>query len=282
MDMKDVRIVRAFWGNDFSEVPKKPQFNELVYVFGKENQAKLLIAELGTLTNKESFVNILLHCEINFCCIDQPFVDHTILEALYKHSRIQKQVHGRLIKAGLEKTSAKSGNPHAAEVISQVNKPKIDAAIIFAFLLQPIIVHYKEQGFSQRQMVKSLNEEGFTAPEGGRWVLSQLQKVLDRVKLNEVVTQIKALIESLLVQQKNNQEIAEELNLQQIPALKKSSWDEVQVAKVLFRLEQIQDIEYINKFTMNLLPIFHEFKHRNYTPTQILQYFENTKIAINV
>lgn len=40
MDMKDVRIVRAFWGTDFSEVPKKPQFNELVYVFGKENQAK--------------------------------------------------------------------------------------------------------------------------------------------------------------------------------------------------------------------------------------------------
>ena len=37
-------------------------------------------------------------------------------------------------------TSAKSGNPNAAEVISKVNKPKIDTAIVFAFLLEPIII----------------------------------------------------------------------------------------------------------------------------------------------
>ena len=39
--MQDVKIIRAFWGTDFSEVPTTPQFNELVYVFGKQNQAVL-------------------------------------------------------------------------------------------------------------------------------------------------------------------------------------------------------------------------------------------------
>jgi hypothetical protein len=101
---------------------------------------------------------------------------------------VQRKLHGQLIREGLKMTSAKSGNPNAAEVISKVNKPKIDVAIVFADLLQPIIADYKRKGYSQRQMVKTLNEEGFTAPEGGKWVLSQLQKVLDRVRLNEVCT----------------------------------------------------------------------------------------------
>ena len=161
----------------------------------KEKNATLIIGELGTLTSKESFVNILLTAKINFYCCDQPFVNQDILDALYKHSQVQKKVHSRLIREGLGKTSAKSGNPNAAEVIGKVNKPKIDAAIVFAFLLQPIVAHYKQQGYSQRQMVKSLNEEGFTAPEGGKWVLSQLQKVLDRVKINEVVMQIKPIVD---------------------------------------------------------------------------------------
>lgn len=38
--MKDIKIVRAFWGTDFSEVPKKPKFNEIVYVFGAANSIK--------------------------------------------------------------------------------------------------------------------------------------------------------------------------------------------------------------------------------------------------
>jgi len=247
----------------------------------KEKQATLLIAELGTLTSKETFVNTLLHCNVNFYCCDQPFVDHGILDALYKHSQVQKEVHGRLIREGLEKTSAKSGNPNAAEVISKVNKPKIDAAIVFAFLLQPIVTNYKQQGYSQRQMVKSLNEEGFTAPEGGKWVLSQLQKVLDRVKINEVVMQTKSIVEPLLSANYSSNDIAEELNKQSIPAIKKSIWDESQVNKILFRLEQIKDIENINKFVLNLLPVIHEFKSRNYSSKQMLQYFENNNITIN-
>lgn len=247
----------------------------------KEAQATLLIAELGTLTSKETFVNILLQGNVKFYCCDQPFVDHDILDALHKHSQVQKKVHGRLIKEGLEKTSAKSGNPNAAEVISKVNKPKIDAAIVFAFLLQPIVNNYKQQGFSQRQMVKSLNEEGFTAPEGGKWVLSQLQKVLDRVKINEIVMQTKTIIEPLLNNNHTVEQIIEELNRQQIPAIKKSSWDEAQVNKVLFRLEQIKDIENINKFVINLLPVLHEFKSKNYSSKQILQSLENHGITIN-
>jgi len=247
----------------------------------KEQKATLIISELGTLSKNDSFVNLLLNSAIEFYFCDQPFVTNNILDALNKHSKFERTKHSELIRAGLKNTSAKSGNPNAAEVIGKVNKPKIDAAIVFAFLLQPIVTLYKQLGYSQRQMVKSLNEEGFTAPEGGKWVLSQLQKVLDRVKINEAVMQTKPIIESLLDNNFTAAHIAEELNKQQIPAIKKTAWDEGQVNKVLTRLEQIKDIENINKFVLTLLPVIHEFKSRNYSSQQILQNIEKHGIKIN-
>ena len=246
----------------------------------KDKNATLLIAELGTLTSNEMFTQTLLESGVSFYCCDQPFVNQVILEALYKHAQVQRKLHGKLIREGLKMTSAKSGNPNAAEVISKVNKPKIDTAIIFAFLLQPIIGDYKRKGYSQRQMVKTLNEEGFTAPEGGKWVLSQLQKVLDRVRLNEIAMEVKPVIEELAKNNPTDAEIVEELNRKGITSLKRTLWDESQVKKLLARLAQIKDIELINKFVLDLLPIIHEFRRQNLSITDMLKQFEKSGLLI--
>lgn len=246
----------------------------------REQRATLIIAELGTLTNNEAFSKVLLNAEIEFYCCDQPFVNKVILEALQKHAQVQRKLHGKLIREGLKMTSAKSGNPNAAEVISKVNKPKIDTAIVFAFLLQPIIADYRRKGYSQRQMVKTLNDEGFTAPEGGKWVLSQLQKVLDRVRLNELVTDNKALLENLLQQGLSEAAIAEQLNSNGVSSLKRSAWDELQVKKLLVRFEQIRDIEHINRFVLDLLPILHEFNRKQLTAVDMLKQFEQSGMPV--
>jgi hypothetical protein len=236
----------------------------------KARDATLVIAELGTLTNNETFSQLLLDSGVTFYCCDQPFVNHLILEALHKHAQVQRKLHGQLIREGLKMTSAKSGNPNAAEVISKVNKPKIDVAIVFADLLQPIIADYKRKGYSQRQMVKALNEEGFTAPEGGKWVLSQLQKVLDRVRLNEVSREVRNLIEPLRSNSYNEQQIAEELNSKGVSSLKRTTWDETQVKKLTARLDQIRDIEMINKFVLDLLPVLHAYRNRGLSALEML------------
>lgn len=246
----------------------------------KLRNATLVIAELGTLTNNEAFSQLLLDSGVQFYCCDQPFVNHVILEALHKHAQVQRKLHGQLIREGLKMTSAKSGNPNAAEVISKVNKPKIDVAIVFADLLQPIIADYKRKGYSQRQMVKTLNEEGFTAPEGGKWVLSQLQKVLDRVRLNEVSREVRAVTEQLRGNACTEQQIAEELNAKGISSLKRSTWDESQVKKLLARLDQIRDIEMINKFVLDLLPLLHAYSDRGLNALEILAEF--AKAGLNV
>jgi hypothetical protein len=247
----------------------------------KQKKATLLIAELGTLTSNDSFTQLLLISGVPFHCIDQPFVNQTILEALSKHAEVQRKLHGKLIREGLKMTSAKSGNPNAAEVISKVNKPKIDTAIVFAFLLQPIIQDYRRKGYSQRQMVKTLNEEGFTAPEGGKWVLSQLQKVLDRVRLNEIATELKGALDGFNNQGLSPQAIAEAFNTKTIPPLKQPGWDEAQVKKLQDRVQQIQDIVLVNRFVLDLLPLLHEYRRRDLSSTDMLMEFQKAGMTIH-
>lgn len=246
----------------------------------KRRGAALLIAELGTLTGNETFTQILLESGQKFHCCDQPFVNQTILEALSKHAEVQRKLHGKLIREGLKMTSAKSGNPNAAEVISKVNKPKIDTAIVFAFLLQPIIHDYRQKGYSQRQMVKTLNDEGFTAPEGGRWVLSQLQKVLDRVRLNEIATECKPLLAEWAEEGLTASQIADNLNSRGIASLKRTNWDEQQVKKLQDRLQQIQDIVLINRFVLHLLPTLHEYRRRKLSAEAIMKEFHKAGMPI--
>jgi DNA invertase Pin-like site-specific DNA recombinase len=269
----------------FIEIPESKKNNkwpqlEKAIDYAKAKNATLVVAELGALTNNETFSQLLLDSGIAFHFCDQPYVDRKILEGLHKHAQVLRKLHGKLIKEGLKHTSAKSGNPNAAEVISKVNKPKIDVAIVFADLLQPIIADYKRKGYSQRQMVKALNEEGFTAPEGGKWVLSQLQKVLDRVRLNEVARDLRNTVEPLRANALSDAGIAEELNTKGISSLKRTTWDEAQVKKLLARLDQIKDIELINKFVLDLLPLLHAYRSRGLSAIEMLQEFEAAGLPI--
>lgn len=264
---------------DYRRTAKWPQLQKAIEAC-KRQSATLLILELGTLASNEGFSQSLLETNVKFHCMDQPFVDRNILEALSKHAQVQRKLHGKLIREGLKMTNAKSGNPNAAEVISKVNKPKIDTAIVFAFLLQPIIQDYRRKGFSQRQMVKMLNDEGFTAPEGGKWVLSQLQKVLDRVRLNEIATEIKPLMETLSNETKSAQELADVLNAKGIQSLKRGPWDDSQVKKLLDCIEQIEDVVQINRFVLNLLPVLKEFKRRQLNPWEMLKELHQAGLPI--
>lgn len=279
------RIPKGEIIGSFTESPenrrtaKWPQLQKALELC-RQRKATLLIMELGTLSNNESFTHLLLKSGIAFHCIDQPFVNQPILEALSKHAEVQRKLHGKLIREGLKLTSAKSGNPNAAEVISKVNKPKIDTAIVFAFLLQPIIQDYRRKGYSQRQMVKTLNEEGFTAPEGGKWVLSQLQKVLDRVRLNEIATELKPTVEDLIAKGQSYSTIAETLNTKALPPIKQPAWDDGQVKRLHDRIQQIQDIMSVNRFVLELLPLLHEYRRLDMSTTDILMEFQKVGFGI--
>jgi hypothetical protein len=256
-----------------------PELTKAIALCRNKN-AVLVIGEIGNLTNNFAFAEALAESEITFFCCDLTFLDRENFKVIRQHAQVQRQLHGELIKAGLQQTNAKSGNPNAAEVISKVNKPKIDTAIVFACLLHPIIADYRRKGCSQRQMVKMLNDEGFTAPEGGKWVLSQLQKVLDRVRLNELAFEHRDLVTELLAKNYTETQISEEFNNLGISSLKRGAWDETQVKKLINRLEQIQDIESINQFVLNLLPIIHSYRNNGQSAIEIMNKFDQIGLVI--
>lgn len=234
------------------------------------NQSHLIIGELKNLTRNEAFTHQILRLigeertdqeasadqfKGEFYCCDQPFVSVENFLVLTQHAKEQRKLHGQLIKEGLSKTQLKSGNPHASEIIAQVNRPKMDNAIVFALLLQPVIAEYESRGYSQRKMVTALNEEGFTAPEGGHWVLSQFQKVLERVHLNEIALRCEKYLLEYRARGLNDIDIAVKLNEYGIPGPKGESWDPDWVAKVSDRIHQIHDIIRFNEFVLALSPI---------------------------
>ncbi len=235
-------------------------------------QADLILAEIKNLTGNEHFSDLLLNFAAaprSLYCCDQPFINTDTLSAVVEHARVQRSQHGSLIKAGLKRSHAKSGNPHALEEINRVNRPKISHAIIYSLLLHPIIEEYAQNGYSQRKMVEMLNLEGYTAPEGGTWVLSQLQKMLERMKVNQTAL----LLESRLTQELDSglteTQIAERLNQEQkiIPPRGKEAWTEDLVSSIYKRSVQIRDILKFNQLIIELTPILNQYHIDEITET---------------
>lgn len=237
--------------------------------YAVEHKCILVIAKIQTLTSNRSFAELIdnylcshskdFEFKPDIYCCDQPFIRGENFTAIVSHSMQQKKMHGELIKAGLNRSNCKSGNPNAVNIINQVNKPKIDSAIVFALTLSPVINYYQSQGLSQRQMVNQLNDDGFTAPEGGKWVLSQLQKVLNRIKFNEAAIALEKQVNQFKERNLNDEQICHQLNSLSVPAPKGKEWTEELVQKIKERIRQIHNIIEFHEFIINLSPILDKY-----------------------
>ena len=229
------------------------------------DQADLVIPEIKNLISNKYFSDLLLNCinqnRLLFCC-DQPFIHAGTLSAVVEHNKQQRSQHGDLIKAGLKRSHAKSGNPHAIDELNRVNKSKISHAIIYSLLLHPIIEDYAQNGYSQRKMVDMLNLEGYSAPEGGTWVLSQLQKMLERMKVNQTALLLESRLSQEFASGLNSEQIAQKLNQEKkvIPPRSQDSWTEDLVNSVYKRSVQIRDILKFNDLMIALTPILNEYR----------------------
>jgi len=237
--------------------------------YALEHKAYLLLGNVNNFIHNPAFAKLIdtyLYSHQNdvdfipeiYCC-DQPYIKKENFKAISNHMMQQRKRHGDLIKAGLDRSNCKSGNPNAINIINKVNRPKIDNAIVFALMLAPIVHHYQLKGLSQRKLVMQLNEDGFTAPEGGHWVLSQLQKVLKRIKLNESALSLEKKISLLEERGFNDEQIAEHFNSLDIPTPIDSSWSPDMVVKLKKRIKQIQDIIEFHEFVLNLSPILEKY-----------------------
>lgn len=230
-----------------------PEFLKAVE-HAKNEKAELVIAQLQNLTRYAAFTDPLLQSKIKLHCIDQPLVNDSTLLAVVENVRYLRERHSRRIRQGLNETLSQLGNPHALQEITKVNKPKTESAVLFALVLAPIIAYYRIQGFSQRKMVQALNDEGFLAPEGGPWVLSQLQKVLERVDLNNIALDLCEVIDQFDEKNYSTEQMLKTLKAMQVPSPNKEGWDEHELNKVIERLHIIREILDFNQFVLEIYP----------------------------
>jgi len=245
-----------------------------------ERDAMLVVAELGNYLNNDAYTGLLIQSKILFHCCDQPLVKPMSIAMLADYHKRQRERHGLLIKSGLERSDKKFGNPNAKQVIKYVNRPKVEKAIIFAMLLQPVVHEFREKGFSQRRMVQELNDLGITAPEGGQWVLSQLQKVLDRIRLNELSLILESELAQWLSDDKSFDDIAEILNERKIDAFKDGAWDERQVKKLIERASEIDEVMQTGAFFMELAPKLEAMAQEGLTETQVISRMVQENLAM--
>jgi len=253
-----------------------PQFLLAVAQAQKEG-AELVIAQLQNLTRFETFTQPLLVSKVRFHCIDQPLVNDSTLLAVVENVRYLRERHSRRIREGLYQTLSQLGNPHALQEITKVNKPKTESAVLFALVLAPIIAYYRIQGYSQRKMVQVLNDEGFLAPEGGPWVLSQLQKVLERVDLNNLALDLTDTLDDFAKKKLTHEQMVKTLKAMRVS---KEEWDEQALNKVLERLHSIREILDFNHFVLETYPQMIQMEHSGLSYANIADKLNQSKVPL--
>jgi hypothetical protein len=231
--------------------------------------ATLLIVEMKGVLPYEAFTQPILHATSEIRALDLKMVSRANFEAVVEYAREKRETHRQLIMHGLQNTLAKLGNPNALKEITKVNKPKTENAVMFAMVLGVIVDDYLSQGYVQRRMMDTLNQQGFAAPEGGAWVLSQLQKVLNRIRVNDFALALTKDINEYRNKGQSEEQIMQTFIAKNVPPLSKDGWNLEDVKTILERIDCIKEIMEFNEFVLETFPTLEEWIEEGSTNTQI-------------
>ncbi|MBP9723031.1 MAG: hypothetical protein KBD64_07755 [Gammaproteobacteria bacterium] len=232
---------------------KPKHFPELIKAIESAltNHAKLVIVKLNGLISQEAFYNLLCTEHLDFVCVDKQLVTPSALSVVRQYVTQQSKQHSASIKRGLKLTNRKLGNPNAANAISPFNKIKTENSVLFALILQPVIAEYQKKGLSQRKMVDMLNQSKILAPEGGKWVLSQLQKVLKRIAANNLAIDVGKEIEEKHYHHYSAHDLMAALNQSHYQPSSHANmglWDEDQLTTAKTRTDTITSVLELYEF----------------------------------
>lgn len=170
-------------GKGADALSKRPQLRAALDAC-KKNGATLLIAKLDRLARNVHFVSGLLETGVEFVAADMPQANKVMIQMHAVMSEWERDQISARTKAAL--TAAKARGVVLGRAGAENLRPNIErrqrAADAFAAKLRPLFEGMKARGLSQRAMVEELNSVGVPAPKGGKWALSQVQRVLYRVE----------------------------------------------------------------------------------------------------
>ena len=169
-------------GKGADALAKRPQLRAALEACRKQG-ATLVIAKLDRLARNVHFVSGLMESRVKFVACDMPEANELtihIMAAFAEHEakRISQRTKDALTVA--KTRGVELGKAGAANLRSNVEQRQA-AAAAFAEKLRPLFQGMAACQLSQRAMVMELNQIGVPAPRGGKWQLSQVQRLLARI-----------------------------------------------------------------------------------------------------
>lgn len=166
-------------GKGADALAKRPQLRAALDACRKQG-ATLIIAKLDRLARNVHFVSGLMESKVKFMACDMPEANELtihIMAAFAEHEakRISQRTKDALAVA--KSRGVVLGKEGAANLRPNLRARKI-AAHDFAVKLRPLFHGMEARELSQRAMVDELNSVGVPAPKGGRWRLSQVQRII--------------------------------------------------------------------------------------------------------
>lgn len=177
-------FVEVETGKGADALAKRPQLKAALSACRKEG-ATLVIAKLDRLARNVHFVSGLMESKVKFVACDMPEANELTIHIMAAFAEHEAKRISQRTKDAL--AVAKSRGVVLGRAGADNLRPNVEArqkvADDFADKLRPLFYGMRVRGLSQRGMVAELNSVGVPTPQGGSWRLSQLQRLIKRLRL---------------------------------------------------------------------------------------------------
>lgn len=169
-------------GKGSNALDRRPQLRAALEACRK-GKAALLIAKLDRLARNVHFVTGLIESGVDFVAADAPHASKTMIQLFAVMAEWERDQISARTKAALAQARARGAVLGAAGArnLAAHRAKRTDAANALAGRLRGVFEGFQLRGLTQREMVQELNNLGITAPQGGRWALRQVQRLLARM-----------------------------------------------------------------------------------------------------
>lgn len=174
-------VVEVETGKGANALDRRPQLKAAIKAC-KDNKATLIIAKLDRLARNVHFVSGLIESGADFVCADMPQANKVMLQMYSVMAEWERDQISARTKAALAAAKARGvalGCAGANNLRPNIEKRQHNSNA-FANKLRHTFDGMKARGLSQRAMVAELNAIGVPAANGGKWGLSQVQRIIKK------------------------------------------------------------------------------------------------------
>jgi DNA invertase Pin-like site-specific DNA recombinase len=192
---RNVAILARFTEVESGRCPDRPELGRALHL-AKVTGATLVIAKLDRLSRNAAFLLTLRDSGARFAAVDLPEANDLTVGIMALVAQQEREATSRRTKEALAQAKARGvrlGNPNGAAALKRAGKggAALRAVVVanadrHAQDLAPVVADIRAGGAtSLRAIAGELNERGMLTRRGGRWHVSNMANLLDRLGLRE-------------------------------------------------------------------------------------------------